>query len=394
MTIKDYLQLPYQTTWKSKVLNIQQVDTRYLITLDRTIFIPTTTAGPSPDTGYIENIPVVRTYEYGGDLVHELHDAIPSGKTTVNLNIDATRRRNTLDQTTVILLMGAVLFNHFNIRIRGYKEVNGKYVVDTTKGYFNKEMVNKMEELLNTYVINPLTITGQWLTQEDENTPKLRFGALTTKPQWITSLGGIDHTPGEIPYHSNTGRLGIIAINSYEEHPHHSRFTISAGKEARLHYKDIKESLEELAELWDTDEPIEFAKHRTELDELGRRHIEKLEDFISINVIKKTDDLINSGLFNGLPVTTLRKIVENRVNEQPVQCYSTIDGEEAQIIWRTDSNMAELPLSIWLKELRNRYRFVASGRDDHMDISCSPSYVEELMLALVKRAEKELKENR
>lgn len=234
VTEKVYLENPYLKEITAKVITKEYSDSKFYVTLNRTIIYPHLSGGQPMDRAVINNSKVIDVYEEDGTIIHVLEDNIDSN--TVNISIDWNTRFDHMQQHTGQHLLSAVIYKLYNANTVGM-HIGREYVyIDVALPKLSEEDVEKIERFANQIIYSNFPVKTYFIENKDVPTIPLRKPPIVDKNIRIVEIENVDITPCAGTHVRNIGEVGIVKIRKWEKYKGNTRIEFVCGNRALKDY--------------------------------------------------------------------------------------------------------------------------------------------------------------
>lgn len=228
---KLYYDNPYLREFTAEIIDIQEFNGKFRITLDKTAFFPGG-GGQHCDTGMIGDNKVLDVYEEN-EIVYHLVEKKPIKIHNVKCSIDADRRSDGMCQHLGQHVLSGCFFNLFNANTFAIHLGSDISTVDIY-GALTEEQVRTAEKLANKVIGDALKVESFVPTKSELKKIKLRRALPNTKEDIrIVKIGDdfdINACCGLHP--TSTLDLRLIKIRKFEKHKEGTRIEFLAGNRA------------------------------------------------------------------------------------------------------------------------------------------------------------------
>lgn len=207
----------------------QKDEKAWRVVLDRTAFFPEG-GGQTGDRGWLDDVPVVDTYEKDGVIFHEVTAPIEPGR-RVHGRLDFAERFDKMQQHT-----GEHILSGIAHRLYGYENVGFHLGAEVTTmdfdGELSSEQVKDLEIRANEAVYANLPVRIQLPSKSALSQMVYRSKIEIEGQVRIVEIPGVDCCACCAPHVGTTAEIGIIKIVSCERHRGGCRLTILCGMRA------------------------------------------------------------------------------------------------------------------------------------------------------------------
>ncbi len=234
MTEKIYLDNPYLKELTAKIINKEYSNSKFYVTLNRTIVYPHLSGGQPMDKAVINDSKVIDVYEENGSIVHVLEDNISSN--TVNIAIDWDVRFDHMQQHSGQHLLSAVIYRLYNANTIGMHIGRDYVYIDVAIPQLSEADVEKIERFANEIIYCNFPIKAYEVENKDINSIPLRKPPTVDKNIRIIEFENVDITPCAGTHVRNIGEVGIIKIRKWEKYKGNTRIEFVCGYRALKDY--------------------------------------------------------------------------------------------------------------------------------------------------------------
>lgn len=228
---KLYYDNPYLREFTAEIVDIQEIDGKFRVELDKTAFFPGG-GGQHCDTGMIEDIKVIDVYEEN-EIVYHIVEKKPIKIHNVKCKIDSERRTDGMCQHLGQHVLSGCFFNLFNANTFAIHLGADISTVDIY-GVLTEEQVRTAERLANKVIGDALKVESFVPSKSKLKKLTLRRALPNTKEDIrIVRIGDdfdINACCGLHP--TCTLDLRLIKIKKFEKHKEGTRIEFLAGNRA------------------------------------------------------------------------------------------------------------------------------------------------------------------
>jgi len=234
VTEKIYLENPYLKEITAKVVAKEYSNSKFYVTLNRTIVYPHLSGGQPMDKAIINNSKVIDVYEEDGNIIHILEDNIDAN--TVNISIDWNTRFDHMQQHTGQHLLSAVIYKLYNANTIGMHIGRDYVYIDVALPKLSEEDVEKIERFANQIIYSNFPVKTYFIENKDVPTIPLRKPPTVDKNIRIVEIENVDITPCAGTHVRNIGEVGIVKIRKWEKYKGNTRIEFVCGNRALKDY--------------------------------------------------------------------------------------------------------------------------------------------------------------
>lgn len=234
MTEKVYLENPYLKELTAKIINKEYSNSKFYITLNRTIVYPHLSGGQPMDKATMNDSKVIDVYEENDNIIHVLEDNIKTS--TVNLAIDWNTRFDHMQQHTGQHLLSSVIYKLFNANTIGMHIGRDYVYIDVALSKLSENDVEKIERFANEIIYSNFPIKTYYIENKDIHSIPLRKLPTVDKNIRIVEIENVDITPCAGTHLRNIGEVGIVKIRKWEKYKGNTRIEFVCGNRALKDY--------------------------------------------------------------------------------------------------------------------------------------------------------------
>lgn len=234
MTEKVYLENPYLKELTAKIINKEYSNSKFYITLNRTIIYPHLSGGQPMDKATINNSKVIDVYEEDDNIIHILEDNVSTD--TVSLVIDWDTRFDHMQQHTGQHLLSAVIYKLYNANTIGMHIGRDYVYIDVAISKLSEDDVEKIERFANEIIYSNFPIKTYKIDNNDVHSIPLRKPPTVDKNIRIVEIENVDYSPCAGTHLRNIGEVGMVKIRKWEKYKGNTRIEFVCGNRALKDY--------------------------------------------------------------------------------------------------------------------------------------------------------------
>lgn len=234
MTEKIYLGNPYLKELTAKIIKKEYSNSKFYITLNRTIIYPHLSGGQPMDKATINDFKVIDVYEENDEIIHVLEDNIHSN--IVNMAIDWDARFDHMQQHTGQHLLSAVIYKLYNANTIGMHIGRDYVYIDVAIPTFSENDVEKIERFANEIIYSNFPVKTYPIENKDIPSIPLRKLPTVDKNIRIVEIENVDITPCAGTHVRNIGEVGMVKIRKWERYKGNTRIEFVCGYRALKDY--------------------------------------------------------------------------------------------------------------------------------------------------------------
>ena len=238
MTERLYYTDPYLTEFEAHVLDVQRLDARYGIVLDRTAFYPTSGGQPF-DTGTLGAARVVDVVDRDdGSILHIVEGDPPQGR--VAARVDWERRFEHMQQHTGQHVLSAAFERLLSVRTTSFHLGSAGSTIDLAREV-TPAGIATAEDAANRVVWDDRPVTIRFVDAEDAQALPLRKESSRTGQLRIIEVEAFDVSACGGTHVARTGAIGLIAVSAWERFRGGSRIEFRCGVRALRAHRQLRD---------------------------------------------------------------------------------------------------------------------------------------------------------
>lgn len=356
---KIYYENRYLKNFTAEITDIQEIDGKFHIALDKTAFFPGG-GGQSCDLGKIEDSDVIDIYE-NNEIIYHVVEKKPIKIHKVKCEINWSRRSDGMHQHLGQHILSGCFFNLYNANTFAIHLGSDISTVDIY-GTFTEEQIREAERLANKVIGDAITVDSFIPSKSELKKLTLRRALPNTKEDIrILKIGDFDINACCGLHPASTIDVRLIKIKKYEKHKEGTRIEFLAGQRAidDVFKKDefqnsickylscneneaingIKNLNTNLKEALDNNKSLNIQLAKYQIKEI----IDNAEEINNIKIIKKIFDSENLKYVSNLT----SKLVEN---ENIVALMAIKSDVKVNLIFACSKNLSNMKMNEILKD--------------------------------------------
>ena len=277
MTERLYYNDPALARFDARVTDVEVIDGRQIVRLDRTAFYPTSGGQPF-DTGTLGDARVIEVIDdEGGDVRHVVEGTLARG-TSVEGRVDWTRRFDHMQQHTGQHVLSAAFDTLLNARTESFHLGADYATIDLGREVTPAEIA-KAEDDANRIVWEDRPVHIRFVDAAEAAALPLRKPAAREGTLRLIDVDGYDLSACGGTHVSRTGAIGIIAITGWERFKGGLRVGfVCGGRALRAHrrLRDVVTDSARLLSVMQDEVPAGIERLQAEAKE-ARRQIKDLQ---------------------------------------------------------------------------------------------------------------------
>lgn len=360
MTLPLYLRNPYMKEFTAEITAVEEE----WIELDKTAFYPGG-GGQDPDTGWIEDTPVIEVIKKNGRILHRVSGGSFTAGQHVSCRIDWNRRYELMKGHTAEHL----IFSALSREVEGIELVKISIKPEkkslTVRGQLDWDAVLNAQANVNEIIENEMQVECLWLNRDDPLLQGVRakLERISSDEIRIIKIGDFDIAACSGVHVSNTKEIENVLITKLNSAKPAGDFEVEfeVGAKARRLALDLAGITLKASELLGA-HPHDVIKAIQNLKREAERTRETLSNLIrekikSLEPERAGDVLIYSGIFPSVDRKVLIDAANRIVRSEGRACvFATVDESLTMIVARSSDlhfDSREI-LSTALKEVGGR----------------------------------------
>ena len=240
MTERLYYTEGHLTTFDAHVVEVGELDGRFVAVLDRTAFYPTT-GGQPHDVGTLgdRRVTDVVDREADGAVLHILDGPVDTGA-VVSGAIDWTRRFDHMQQHTGQHVLSAAF-----LRVAGIATVSFHLGADLSTidlaGVPSPDVIAQAEDSANHVVWEDRPVTIRFVSGDEAARLPLRKEPVRGGTLRLVEVPDFDLSACGGTHVARTGAIGVIAVQSWERYKGGTRVTFACGGRALRQFRTARD---------------------------------------------------------------------------------------------------------------------------------------------------------
>ena len=255
MTLKKYLDNPYQKEFNAEVIKTVEISNNQGLILDQTCFFAKGGGQPS-DLGTINDIPVLDVISNGDEIIHIMSK--PVNDNSIVGKINWIRRFDHMQQHTGQHILSQCLLKTINTHTLHFHMENNFSIIEINYDKGNEDKFIEVELLANKIVYENKEIKT-FLVKKNEianyplrKAPNEKF--FTDQGIRVANVGDFDYIPCGGTHCLRTGEVGLIKIKEFTKKKKVHRLKIVCGKRAFNDYATKSNYISELSSIFKVDD--------------------------------------------------------------------------------------------------------------------------------------------
>jgi alanyl-tRNA synthetase len=241
MTERLYYREPYRQTFDGTVVSVETVDGRSFVTLDQTVFYPTSGGQPN-DTGTLGGAAVIDVIDReDGSIAHVVGGTLKTGE-VVSGEIDWVRRFDHMQQHTGQHVLSAAFDRLFGVRTESFHMGQQSATIDLAREVTAAEAA-KAEDDANRIVWEDRPVSIRFATAEEAAAMGMRKESLRTGTLRLIDVQDYDLSACGGTHVERTGAIGSIAIGGCEKLRGGSRVEFLCGNRVVQRFRLWRDAL-------------------------------------------------------------------------------------------------------------------------------------------------------
>lgn len=344
---------PYIESFEAEVVSVDKINENWGIILDRTCFYPES-GGQPHDSGFLNNIGVLKVVESDGGIIHIVEKKIERGSLVKGV-IEWERRFDHMQQHT-----GQHILSQSFVKMKGLDTIEfhlGKEIstIDVNSKNISSVDIRKVEIQANKIVLENRDVLVKIMDKKDlESIPIRKFPEGIDRFR-VIEINDFDRTACCGTHVRKTGEIGLIKITGSENYKGGTRIKFKCGWRAVADYQKkesiIKNTCRQL-----TAGESEITEIITKLKSEQKKNIKYIK-----SLIKRNLELELNYLADNVEVKDGIKIVVTK--------YLDREADEISLLLR---KLIKRKKSIALIGLAAEQAYLFFGRSEDVDVDIRP----------------------
>lgn len=314
---KLFYQDQYIRSFTSKIKkSTEDENGRRFVVLEETAFYPTG-GGQPHDTGTLNELKVYDVVEVDGEVRHYLQESIDENLECVG-SIDWERRFDHMQQHAGQHILSAAFEDVFSLKTTSFHLGTDICTIDLDVSNLTNEVVEEVEKLANTVILENRPIVAKWLTADEASSFPLRKELSVEDNIRIVIIEQFDYNGCGGTHPSSTGQIGSLKILQVEKQKKQVRVHFVCGNRVIQQLGEKQKVIQELTPLLNSPQPqMKEAANRIlqhskdlekQVEQLKVRILEyEAEHFLDKMVCVHSHQIIRS-TFNNRPISELQQL--------------------------------------------------------------------------------------
>jgi|YNPBryunderm2012_1023409.scaffolds.fasta_scaffold00079_17 alanyl-tRNA synthetase len=363
-TIRLYYEDAYLQEFTARVVGRVNREGFPVVILDRTAFYPES-GGQPHDTGWLNEVRVIRVEEEEGLILHFLEKEITSEE--VAGKIDWPRRFDHMQQHTGQHILSQAFYELLKGETLSFHLGQEDSTVEIGLPAVKDEMLQRVEEVANRIVFSNLEVKNYFLSDEEVSRIPLRKPPKKSGLIRVVEIAGFDYSACGGTHCRQTGEVGLIKILKQEKIRGNLRFSFVCGFRALREFEKRRSWLQDTARLFSSEESEVFScaeKNLAELKNLKKKQKkleEKLSQYEAREILNSNQSKIIRGLFSEKSPEEIKYLALHLVHQAEVMTALAALGQEHFHLVLAASDKIGVDLREVLKELREKIELKGGG---------------------------------
>jgi len=335
-----------------------------VVILDRSAFYPES-GGQPHDTGWLNEVRVIRVEEEKGLILHFLEKEITSEE--VAGKIDWPRRFDHMQQHTGQHILSQAFYELLKGETLSFHLGQEDSTVEIGLPAIKDEALERVEEVANRIVFSNLEVKNYFLSDEEVGRIPLRKPPKKSGLIRVVEIAGFDYSACGGTHCRQTGEVGLIKILKQEKIRGNLRFSFVCGFRALREFEKRRSWLQDTARLFSSEESEVFScaeKNLAELKNLKKKQKkleEKLSQYEAREILNSNRSKIIQGLFSEKTPEEIKYLALHLVHQAEVMTALAALGQDHFHLVLAASDKIGVDLREVLKELREKIELKGGG---------------------------------
>ncbi len=363
-TIRLYYEDAYLQEFTARVVGRVNREGFPVVILDRTAFYPES-GGQPHDTGWLNEVRVIRVEEEEGLILHFLEKEITSEE--VAGKIDWPRRFDHMQQHTGQHILSQAFYELLKGETLSFHLGQEDSTVEIGLPAIKDEALGRVEELANRIAFSNLEVKNYFLSDEEVSRIPLRKPPKKAGLIRVVEIAGFDYSACGGTHCRQTGEVGLIKILKQEKIRGNLRFSFVCGFRALREFEKRRSWLQGTARLFSSEESEVFScaeKNLAELKNLKKKQKkleEKLSQYEAREILNSNQSKIIRGLFSEKSPEEIKYLALHLVHQAEVMTALAALGQDHFHLVLAASDKIGVDLREVLKELRGKIELKGGG---------------------------------
>lgn len=290
MANKLYYEHPSLKKWFTKITEIKEVDSRFHIKLEDSVFYPEGGGQPS-DFGTINGMDIVELIEDDEEVIHVLNERPDTTEVTCEINWD--RRIDHMQHHSGQHLLSATIIELFDIPTVSFHLGKETVTIDLNTPSLSAEQLNQIERTVYEKILANIEIKTYFINKDELNALQLRKLPKVEDNIRIVEIFHTDLSACCGTHVNQTGEIGLIKLIKTEKVRQTTRLHFKCGYRALEEIQKNSKALSNINQLFNTHTDLVKDKVETTINELkeAQKEIEKMKATIFNSI---SDELISN----------------------------------------------------------------------------------------------------
>lgn len=329
-TIKLYDKDAYVTEFEATVLSCEEIEDRFAVILDQTLFFPEE-GGQTPDKGILDEAEVIDVQMQKDVIVHYTTKWLrPNG--CVTGKIDWKHRFHNMQQHSGEHLFSGLAHRKHGLRNVGFHLSNQIVTMDFDKA-LSEAQLKEMEWEINEAIVANVEIKTGYPTKEELAKLEYRSKIEIDGDVRIVEIPGYDICACCAPHVHRTGEIGMFKIQSVQNYKGGMRISFLCGFRALEEYRRKSEIISEVSGLLTTNQENvadHVAKLKTQVQSLKTQLSNAKQTLMETKIEKIPADQEDVILFERDLDTPVMRTVVNKLMEMHDGVCGIFVGTDAE----------------------------------------------------------------
>ena len=342
-TIRLYDEAPYDKDFEACVLScVQEVDDRYSLILDRTLFFPEE-GGQTPDRGMLSvsnsQLDVLDVQITDGIIRHTVSSPVEAGS-AVSGHIDWAHRYDNMRQHSGEHILSGLVHSMYGYDNVGFRLSDHEVTVDYNGKLTDDELAG-LEMAACEAIADNLTIRAEYPSAEELSALSYRSKKAIDGPIRIVTILDEEHDTGRVvdccaccaPHVRRTGEISLLKILSAQSYKGGVRLSIACGDRALAIFRQEHELLHSMGESLTTsiyNLPEQISRLRDENNSLKAALSRARTGLLTYEIAAIPADQRDVILFEPEgDMNVLRRMVDGLMTDRPGICAAFLGCDDA-----------------------------------------------------------------
>jgi len=281
MTIRLYSDDSYLAEFEAEVIQLEKIEGRAAVILDRTAFYPESGGQPA-DRGQIGSLEVIDVREVEGEILHFIRGGSPGRVGACPCRIDRHRRFDHMQQHTGQHILSQAFLRRAGAVTVSFHLGTDSSTIDLSVGSLDRQILYSVEDLANRVVYDNHLVQVRRIDSAEQDRLPIRRKSERTGTIRIVEIEDFDISPCGGTHCRRTGEVGIIKIRRWEKVRKQVRVEFFCGQRALEDYRRKNRILFEASRFFSVgeDDVMDAIRRSRESQKALAKQLEKQKELL------------------------------------------------------------------------------------------------------------------